>query len=141
MRNYHLFIIRQEYYELYNDNTHLLYKALSSLFKVTLNNYSFGLSIFEQLCEPINVNYLSDYLNYRFRIAHNKRKYLVINPKLKENTLIFIRPSHIHLFSNVNIPHVMSLFYLYQRRIFVIDVDNHDYFWLKDYHQSFVSHI
>ena len=141
MRNYYLFIIREEYYDLYHDNPHLLYKALSFLFRIRLNNFSFGLSIYDQLCEPIEVDYLSDYLNYHFHLSHNKYKYLVINQKHKENSIIFIRPSYIHIYTNVNIPHVMSLFYLYQRRIFVIDIDNQDYFWLKNYHQSLLESV
>ncbi len=133
MRTYHLFVIRKEYYDLYNDNSALLYKALSSLFKVKLNNYSFGLSIYKQLCEPIEISYLSDYLNYRFRLKKNRHKYLVVNDARKETSLIFLKPSHITVYTNVNFPHVLNLFYLYQRRIFVVDIENQDYFWIKDY--------
>lgn len=133
MRTYHLFTIRKEYYDLYNDNPDLLFKALSSLFKVKLNNYSFGLSIYKQLCEPIDINYLSNYLNYRFHIKKNKHKYFVVNNHRKENSILFIKPSHITITTNVNFPHVLFLFYLYQRRFFVIDIENKDYFWLKDY--------
>lgn len=133
MRTYHLFVIKKEYCDLYHDNSALLYKALSSLFKVKLNNFSFGLSIYNQLCEPINVDYLSDYLNYRLNIQKNKYKYLVFNKKRNEHSIIFVKPSHIAVYTTVNFPHVLNLFYLYQRRIFVIDIQNHDYFWLKEY--------
>lgn len=136
MRTYHLFIIRKEYYDLYNDNPALLFKALSSLFHVKLNNYSFGLSIYNQLCEPIEVDYLSDYLNYRFHIKNNKHKYLVVNDRLQELSFIFVKSSHITIITNVNFPHILKLFYLYQRRIFVVDIENKDYFWLKTYRKS-----
>lgn len=136
MRTYHIFRIKKEYYSQYNDNPELLFKALSTLFNIKLNNFSFGLSIYEQLCKPINVNYLSDYLNDRFNIEHNKHKYLVSNDKKNELSLLFINPSHITVTTRVNCPHVLSLLYLYERRLFVIDLENKDYFWLKDYHQK-----
>lgn len=138
MRTYYLFCIKKKAYQKFKKNPKMLFILLNNMKKVKLNNYSYGLSLYKILCNNIQVNYLANYLNYRFYITNNKRKYLFINKKLNEKTILIIRNSCIIIHTNVNLPNILNILNIYDRRFFVIDFESKDYFWLNSYHKSFV---
>lgn len=139
MRTYYLFCIKKKAYQKVKDKPKMLFILLKNMSKVRLNNYSYGLSLYQILCENIQVNYLANYLNYRFYITNNKRKYLFINKKLNEKSILIIRNSCIIIHTNVNLPNILNILNIYDRRFFVVDFENKDYFWLNSYHKSFVK--
>ena len=138
MRTYYLFCIKKKAYQKFKKNPKMLFILLNNMKKVKLNNYSYGLSLYKILCNNIQVNYLANYLNYRFYITNNKRKYLFINKKLNEKTILIIRNSCIIIHTNVNLPNILNVLNIYDRRFFVVDFENKDYFWLNSYHKFFV---
>lgn len=138
MRTYYLFCIKKKAYQKTKDKPKMLFILLKNMSKVKLNNYSYGLSLYKILCNNIQVNYLANYLNYRFYITNNKRKYLFINKRLNEKTILIIRNSCIIIHTNVNFPNILNVLNIYDRRFFVVDFENKDYFWLNSYHKSFV---
>ncbi len=138
MRKYYLFIINSKYYNVYNDNPDLLYKALNILVNTSVNTYSFGFSIHNQLCETIDVDLLSHYFNERFNIKNNKYTYLIENNTLNELSIVILKKSCIRVFTNSNLPSFFRVFKLYNKRIFVVDFENKDYFWLNQYYRKYL---
>ena len=132
MRKYYLFQIRKEFYELYQNNTLALYKLLYNIYKLDKNNFSYGISLYNQLCETINVSHLKNYFQNKKNIINKKNKYLFSSNQYYEKTIMQINLSSIIILTNVNIPCILKIINYYNKYIFICDFNNSDYFWLKD---------
>lgn len=127
MRTYYLFVVNMQYYSLYQRNPDSLYEILSELFTLKSEHYQYGLSIFKQICEPIQVSFLEQYLKSKYEEKAFIRKHTFSLKNLK----IQLRPSCIKISSKYNLPKILQLFYYYNPCIFVCDFQNQDYFWLE----------
>lgn len=130
MRKYFLFDIHDRYYNLYLYKERLLFRTLESLYNNELHQKANNISLFNQICIPINLNYLNTYFNNKVFIKNNKNKHLYISIKSDEKTLIELNYSCIIMLTNKNFSRLFRVFNYYSKRIFVCDFENQDYFWL-----------
>lgn len=135
MRTYYLFIIKSEFYHTYLKNPISLYKTLENLYRFSLRDQKFGLTLYHQLCEMHNVSLLKNYFDQKkFRIY--KKSYVLIDSEKKEKTLLQVKPSALVVTTNKNIPNIFKLLYYYNQYIFVCDFNNKDFFWLSNQYRK-----
>ena len=136
MRKYYLFIIKKEYYNLYRNNSESLYKTLENLFFMKNNNISYGISIYNQICQTFNVDVLDNYFHTRknFYIRRNKRKILVDSYLENERYIIELMYPCAIIYCNKNLPKVLKILNYYDPRIFICNFDNKDFFWNNNSH-------
>ena len=60
MRKYYIFIIRNDFYKIYKNNSLVLYKTLENLYKINSNDFGYGISIYNQLCLTFNTEVLNN---------------------------------------------------------------------------------
>ena len=130
MRIYYLFLIKQEYLELFRKNSYSLYKMLLNLKKLKTTDFRYGIIIYKELCNPISIKLLNSYID-------NKIKYKKINNKIKkidcsEDIYLEIKYSCIIVKTNSISPSIFKLFNIYNKNLFVCDFNNNVYFWLRD---------
>ncbi|MEG2322219.1 MAG: hypothetical protein RSB71_01895 [Bacilli bacterium] len=125
MREYNLFIIQKDYYNLYNNHSYLLFDILKQLDNTT-SNFNYAINLFEQLCCQINIDMLAYYLNSKFNFNNIKEFYI-------KDVYIRLNYSRIIIKSKYNLPQIMKMFNCYNRYLFVCDFKNNDYFWLTDF--------
>lgn len=128
MREYNLFIIKEEFVN--SSNKRELFKTLKRLY-VMSNNYNYGICMYEQVCEYVNVNVLRNYLCEKYSLTYNDY-FFYRGCKIK------IRHSRIVIMSRCNLPNILRIFNLYNKNIFVCDFDNNDYFFLNDIKEFFL---
>lgn len=131
MRTYYLFIIKNEFYNTYLKNPDSLYKTLENLKYCTKQNYSFGLTLYHQLCEMHDIKTLKAYFRSK-RFLEKGRLYLVTGPFEEEKTVVELRPSILVIRTNRNIPKIFRILNYYNRYMFVCDFKSNDYFWLAN---------
>lgn len=124
MREYNLFIIKKEYFYLYKNRPLYLFNILNQLFYFQ-TNFNFGITLYEQLCNKIDIAYIKEYLNDKYNLNCEETFYI-------NQTLIELKPSRIILKSKVNYPRIIKTFNNYNKFIFVCDFNNNDYFWLTN---------
>ena len=128
MRKYYLFTIKKEYYEIYKKNPLVLYKTIENLYKLKKDDLSYGITLYNQICDIIDVKRLKNYFNH-VKEKYNGNKYLVkLNNEL---TLFDFHYSCIICKSIKNFPTVFNTLNYYSKYIFVCDFYNHDYFFLN----------
>ena len=139
MREYYLFHIKQDVYELYRNDGYMLYQTLENIYKLKAKNLNYGISLYKQLCIPFNLQILKNYL-YKKYDNHVKKIgdiYLLVNNYICEETLVKLGPSRIYIKSNVNLPRILKVFEFYNQKIFICDFKNRDFFWLtKQYNKN-----
>ena len=128
MREYNLFIIKNEYYDLYKNRPMVLFESLNKLYKMH-NNLNYGITLYEQLCNKVNIETLKYYLNDKYQLNNDKTFYI-------DKSFIELKPSRIIVKSKSNLPEVIKMFNCYNRQIFVCDFNNYDYFWLQNFVRS-----
>lgn len=131
MRKYYLFMIKSDYYKSYKNNSFVLYNTLRNLYFLKKNNFSYGISLYHSVCQTINSNLLINYIKRKY---HHKNINSNIIKLLSENerTIVQINRSCIVVLSNINLPDILKTFYIYNKRMFVCDFKNEDYFWISD---------
>lgn len=125
MRKYFIFIIRTDFYKVYKNNSLVLYKTLDNLYNLNLNNFGYGLSIYNQLCLTFNTDILNNYFSRKFKSYKNNKHYIA-----NEKTIIEIHKSCIVVLTGYNVPRVLRYLLFYNKYLFVCDFENKDYFWL-----------
>lgn len=130
MRKYYLFLIKNEYYKVYRDNSYILYKMLESISNMQTYDYSYGISIFNQLCNKVSDKLLNNYIDSKIKHIKINKKIIFIN-SLFERTYIQINKSCIIVKTNVVLPQIFKVFNIYNRQIFICDFLNKNYFWLN----------
>lgn len=128
MEKYYLFVINEKYIKLYNKKSYDLYRILEKLYNIKSYDFSYGINIYKNICNNIDVNLLKDYFNSR--ISHTKiNKLIKLNNKI---TYIDIKYPCIIVFTN-EFNKVFKIFNIYNQNIFMCDFKNKNYFWLNKY--------
>lgn len=132
MRKYFLFDISDRYFNVYFHKERLLFRTLESLYNNESHQRANNISLFNQLCVPINIHFLNSYFDNKVFVRNNKNKHIYISQKTDEKTLIEIKSSCIIMLTNLNFSKLFKVFNYYSKRIFVCDFQNQDYFWLDN---------
>jgi len=128
VRKYYLFTIKKEYYEIYKKNPLVLYKTIENLYKLKKDDLSYGITLYNQICDIIDINRLKNYFNH-IKEKSNGNKYLI---KLNNQFTFFdFHYSCIICKSCKNYPTVFNTLNYYNKYIFVCDFYNRDYFFLN----------
>lgn len=121
MKKYYIFAINREYYELYKKNKHVLYNTLKNLHDLDLDSLNYGLSIYNQICVPINVNILCNYYkDYRY----------IDNRFYVDNSLIEINNSCIIVVTKNKHPIALNSLRYYNYPLFVCNFNEDEYYFL-----------
>ena len=131
MRKYYLFIIKNDYYKMYKKNSSVLYKTLFNLYNIKTSNLTYGLSLYDNLCNINSKKLLVNYIKKKYKYEMFSSKIIKLDLD-DENTFIQVNYSCIIIVSSNNFPTIFKILNIYNKRIFVCDFKNNDYFWLND---------
>lgn len=130
MQKYYLFVIQSEYYKIYRKNPSMLYKTLENLYLLESYDLSYGISIFNQLCQPFSVKLLCNYINSKYKCYHINQR-VVQMKSLIEKTFLQIGYATVVILTNKKEPEIFKIFNIYNHKIFVCEFDKGDFFWLN----------
>lgn len=135
MRKYYLFLIRKDFCNIYRKNAQTLYLTLDNIYRLKNQNFTYGISIYNQLCQTFDIDIITNYFNNKNRkyIKQYHNKFFVDDVLAKQKSCIQLNRSCVILKTNCNMPYVLQVFKWYSENIFVCDFNNSDYFWLNDY--------
>lgn len=131
MHTYRLFVIQNEAWNLYLKKPAFLFHFLKKLYHFEEKNLQYGLSLYLQLCTPIHVKLLSNYIIEKvpaIKIQKNTFKML----SFFENTIIELHYANIIVQTNETIPSIFQILKIYSEHILVCDFNKNQYFWLTD---------
>lgn len=130
MRKYYLFIIQSDYYKEYQSKSQILYQTLYTLCQLKEPNFSYGISLFDSICQPFSVKLLTNYIKNKYTCTMKSEKVMQVH-SISEKTFVQVNHACVIVKSNVNFPDILKVFHIYNKRIFVCDFLNDDYFWLS----------
>lgn len=130
MKKYYLFVIKNEYYKIYKKTPSVLYNTLENLYLLERYDFSYGISLYNQLCQPFGVKLLNNYIRNKYKCYSANSKVLQIK-SLIEKTFIQIGYSTTVVFTDKELPEIFKIFNIYNRKIFVCEFEQHKYFWLN----------
>lgn len=128
MNKYYLFVIKKRNINIYKNKSYVLYKNLEKLYYLKAYDFSYGLNIYNTLCDNISVKLLNNYINSR--IKHKRINNII---KIDKNNYLTIKRSCIIMYTNNKKNILFKIFNIYNDNIFVCDFKNNNYFWLNEY--------
>lgn len=132
MRKYYLFIIKNEYYKIYKKNPKILYRTMESLYLLKRSDIAYGVSLFNQICQPFSVRLLNNYIKDRYKYQQVSKKVIKIRALANQDFLQIGYATSI-VFTNNKNPEIFQVFNIYNKKIFVCDFENREYTWLSQY--------
>ena len=81
MYKYHLFIINNNAYKIYKDNSSYLYEILNTLYKLKERDLTYGINLYKSICDIFSVKLLNNYLKDKYYIDKNKDYIILKNNK------------------------------------------------------------
>lgn len=129
MRKYYVFLLNRVSYEAYQGKEDALFTVLRKL--KNTKQYVEGLSLYNQICNPYNLDQLTDYFSKKYHVGKKKRYYFV-NSKENQTYLLDLNHSCLVLLTRENLPAVFQSLSFYSPYLFVCDFENDDYFWLRN---------
>lgn len=108
----------------------MLYRTLENLSLLEKYDFSYGVSIFNQLCQPFSVKLLKNYITNKYKCFNINSKVVQIK-SLVEKTFLQIGYASTIVFTNKEYPEILKVFNIYNRKIFVCDFEQSQYFWLN----------
>lgn len=130
MKRYHLFILKRETVKLYQRNSNILYLLLKNLYELSEKDLIYGISVYHQLCMPINKKLLINYMIDKVpSLKKSPDTFKILS--FFENTKVTINYSNILVTTDVDTPEIYKIFNIYNDSIFACDFENNNYFWLN----------
>lgn len=133
MRTYYMFAVKKNIHGIYDTKEESLYNILKRIKTVKKPNLRYGLSIYNQICDPFNLELLQDYFKKKYG-ASAYYKYKIIDHKNHSESHLELSYACLILTTDSFLPSVFDIMYLYNRDIFICDFENDDYFWLEKLH-------
>ena len=121
---YYLFIIKDNFFK---NNSEYLYNILYKLRFMHKENYSYGISLYYNVCNLFDTKSLIHYIKSKtnFKIKNNKFY-------LDKYNYFEVRKSCCVINNGKYLREILCIFYIYNKNIFVCNFDNDEYFWLKN---------
>lgn len=126
MKKYNIFLVKKEIYSIYKDNQKSLFKTLFNLKNMSKCDLSLGLSIYNEICDPINKQKITKYINLLKITRQVKNKYLI------NKNIIIIKPSRIILRNEQIDNDIIYILKNYSKYLFMCDFENKEYYWLNE---------
>lgn len=111
--------------DFYKNKPEELYDILHKLSNLKYN-FNYGITLYEQLCNKINIETLRCYLNDKYNLNNQRNFYI-------NKMFIELKYSRVVIKSKYNYPRILKSLNCYNRNIFVCDFINKDYFWLSNF--------
>lgn len=131
MRKYHIFLIQPRTYQNYMKRQSSLYLLLNRLKNTKKGSSRGSIALYNQICEPFDLERLHDYFMKKYRIPKRKHYYFM-NHKKEETYLVELNPSCIIVLSCETIPSIFRILSYYSPYLFVCDFNHGDYFYLEE---------
>ena len=134
MRKFYIFNINSDTINIKRTHPYALYKMLSEVQNLNLDNFNFGFSICKNIIKPINKVNINDslYKNYTGNYNYTKflNTHLYNNYYSNENSKLIVNNFYIEL-DTTAINSSFFSFLKHYKNLFVCDFENKDYFWLE----------
>lgn len=131
MNKYHIFAIKKEVYNVYKNNEYSLFKLLYNLYNLNKTDLNYGITLYNQLCDPINKKKVEEYIELLNNIRKGKNKYMITESN-KHSILIIKYSNIIYLTEKIsnNITYILNN---YNKFLFVCEFNKKEYNWLNIY--------
>lgn len=127
---YYLFIIKKEIYEIYKNKEFSLYKLLFNLYNLNKEDYTYGITLYNQLCDTVNIKKIKQYFELLNKVRIGKNKYYLTENKIAH--LIIINPSHITYKTEKISLNILYILNNYSKYIFICNFKENEFFFLKE---------
>lgn len=130
METYHIFAIKKEAYNAYKNNEYSLYKLIYNLYNLNKEDINYGLTLYNQLCFPINKKLIEEYLELIHKKRVEKNRYMI--SENKNISILIIKPSNIIYKTNKISKDIIYILKSYYKYLFICNLDKKEYIWINN---------
>lgn len=135
MRTFYIFKINTEFKNLTRNKSYNLYKTIENIYNLKKEDFSIGITMFEQLAESID-NQKANKMIFEFNQNNDyytkySNIHTINNYYNDEQSKLIINKSHLILRSTKQIPTFLKELN-FDKNLFACDFENRDYFWIEE---------
>ena len=136
LRTFYIFKIKNDFYNLYLNNSKNLYTLLTQLYYLKRDSINYGFSLFNQLIESIDKDKLDRkiFIKYHKNMIYSKNgnDHIINNLYKNEVSILRIKKAYLLIESNNNYSTFFKIINELGNNYFICDFINQDYFWVND---------
>lgn len=136
LRTFYIFKIKNDFYNLYLNNSKNLYTLLTQLYYLKRDSINYGFSLFNQLTESIDKDKLDRkiFIKYHKNMIYSKNgnDHIINNLYKNEVSILRIKKAYLLIESNNNYSTFFKIINELGNNYFICDFINQDYFWIND---------
>lgn len=121
---YYFFNVKDNYFK--NNETYL-YELLYKLKNMKPYNYSYGITLYYNICTLFDTKALKYYIRKKTNFKEYNNKFY-----LDKYNYIEIRKSCCVINNDKYLKEILCILYIYNNNIFACNFNNNEYFWIKD---------
>jgi len=121
---YYLFIIKDNFFK---NKKEYLFDILYRLKTMHKENYSYGISLYYNICNLFDVKSLKHYIKTKTNLKYKNNKFY-----LDKYNYFEVRKSCCIINNDKYLKEILCIFYIYNKNIFICNFDTNEYFWLRD---------
>lgn len=130
MNTYHIFAIKKETYNIYKNNEYSLYKLIYNLYNINKEDINYGITLYNQLCYPINKKIIEEYLELIHKIRIGKNRYMISENNNK--SILIVKPSNI-IYKTIELSEdIIYILNNYYKYLFICNFKEKDYKWINN---------
>ena len=130
MNTYHIFAIKKDAYNIYKNNEYSLYKLIYNLYNINKEDINYGITLYNQLCYPINKKIIEEYLELIHKIRLGKNRYMISENNNK--SILIIKPSNIIYKTKKLSNDIIYILNNYYKYLFICNFKEKDYKWINN---------
>ena len=130
MNTYHIFAIKKDAYNIYKNNEYSLYKLIYNLYNINKEDINYGITLYNQLCYPINKKIIEEYLELIHKIRIGKNRYMISENNNK--SILIIKPSNIIYKTKTLSNDIIYILNNYYKYLFICNFKEKDYKWINN---------
>jgi len=140
MRTFYIFKINNMFQTFYNDKSNILYKMFNEIYNSNKEDLLNNFRLFEQITLPFNKKIFNNYILLRHGndLYYNRKDSIHTISSAYEVSRLSVNQTHLKIKTNKNINSFMKDIMDTKERVFVIDFNNKDYFWLNEIKEPLV---
>ena len=135
MRTYYVFFMKDEFVDLYYNNPRLLYNVLKKIYYMHKEELHYGFNLVNQITNKLDKAKIDQdlFLQYHNKMIYSKqgRTHYINNLYRDEISTLTVSNTLIKITTNHDYSTFFDYLLLQDKRFFICDFINQDYFWLK----------
>lgn len=136
MKEYYVFLIRDEFVKLYSSKSSDLFYIFNRIYYMKEMDKMYGYNLFSQISYFFNIDDVNEFLYNKYKdkimYSYTNDEHIINNLFLNEISILKVKPSNIRIQTNTSSSSFLEDLKNYNKNLFVCNFKEQEFFFISD---------